>query len=356
MIKKKTIQDQVDDRYSILQPYDGIINADNSVRFYVADLTLKESFIMKLFFKGDPKDGKFYKQGEDQGFLDSLEDCKDSQALTNRIFNKTVVNTDAIVEGRDNTVYGNFEMTRCLATSATSGGSTAYYNIFTIPVGEKLSQKCLHDSDLNKDNSCIHYLKLITSGILNGINLLNTGMRFYKQGNIRPHNIHMFLKNDTQKIFLDNMVYDKNIYDDVNDKPFKYDFNMLGETLLQLLTGTSHTENVIKKLPKTAFHIYYQIKRYFLKHAIDLNLKIAALNVADGITDYLGKCVTKAEYEYKLNKSIFNFIYRLKCSGTNPIDQFMDIDQAIHHEFIRSANGLTNKETYDDWSINPADY
>lgn len=320
------------------------------------DTTTKESLIMKLYFRGDPKNGKFYSEAYDPAFKDSIEDCKDSKIISNRIFNKPIAYKNAIVEGQDNPVYPNFEMTRCLSGAGSSGAKTAYYSIFTIPVGEKLSQKCLHDMDLNKDNSCIHYLKLISTGLINGIKLLNNGNNYYKHGNIRPSNAYLFMKNDTQKVFLDNMIYDKNIYDDVNDKPFKYDFNMLGETLLQLLSGTSKTENVILKMPDSTFQIYYQIRRYFLKHSIDVNLKVAALNVGEGIFDYLGKCVTRAEYEYKLQKSIFNFIYRLKCSGTNPTDQFMDIDQALNHEFIKSASGKGDNGLAENWDVNPADY
>jgi hypothetical protein len=320
------------------------------------DTTTKESLIMKLYFKGDPKNGKFYDESLDPSFRSAVEDCKDSKLITNRLFNKTITYSEAIVEGMDNTVCQNFEMTRCLAGAGSSGAKTAYYSIFTIPTGEKLSTKCLHDMDLNKDNSCTHYLKLISAGLLNGIKTLNSGKSFYKHGNIRPHNVYMYLKNDTQKIFLDNMIYDKNVYDDLNDKPFKFDFNMLGETLLQFLAGTSKTENVILKMPDSTFQIYYQIRRYFLKHSIDVNLKVAALNIEGGILDYLGKCVTRAEYEYKLKKSIFNFIYRLKCSGTNPSDQFMDIDQALNHDFIKSANSFGDRRNADSWDINPADY
>ena len=340
----------------MLRPYSGIINADNTVRFYVMDTTTKETMIMKLYFKGDPENRKFYQESEDPSFRDSVEECKDSKIITNRIFNKTITNTEAIVEGKDNTINANFEMTRCLTGSGSSGSNTAFFTIFSVPVGEKLSTKCLHDTQLNKDNSCAHYLKLISVGLLNGIKILNSGRNFYKHGNIRPHNIYLYVKNDTQKIFLDNMIYDKNVYDNMNDRPFKFDFNMLGETLLQLLTGTTKTENVILKMPDSTFQIYYQIRRYFLKYSIDVNLKVAALNIEGGILDYLGKCVTRAEYEYKLQKSIFNFIYRLKCSGTNPADQFMDIDQAINHEFIKSANGLGDRKKIDSWDINPADY
>lgn len=356
MIGKKTVQEQVDERYKILRPYDGIINSDNSVRFYVMDTSSKESLIMKLFFKGDAKNGRLYNEAEDPSFKDSIEDCKASKIIANRVFGKPIIYKETIDETEESPVYSNFEMTRCMTSVGTSGGRKAFYSIFTLPQGENLSKKCLHDLDLNKDNSCINNLKLISSSIINGIKLLNSGNSYFKHGNIRPNNIHIFIRNDTQKIYLDNMIYDKYTYDNINDKPLKYDFNLLGETLLQLLSGTSKTENVITNIPDSAFQIYYQIRKYFLKHNIKLNLKIAALNVEDGIFDCLGKCVTKAEFEYKLKKSIFNFIYRLKCSGINPTDQFLDVDQALNHDFIRSARDLNNDAKADSWELNPADY
>ena len=60
-----------------------------------------------------------------------------------------------------------------------------------------------------------------------------------------------------------------------------------------------------------------------------------------------------AEYEFKLHKSIFNFIFRLKCSD-NPNDQFMDLNQVSEHEFMKDAN--ENKLQMDNWVLEPADY
>ena len=51
---------------------------------------------------------------------------------------------------------------------------------------------------------------------------------------------------------------------------------------------------------------------------------------------------------------IFNFIYRLKCTGTNPNDQFMDLNQVSEHEFMKDAN--ENKLQMDNWVLEPADY
>ena len=313
----------------------------------------KETSIMKLYYKGNPSAAKFYSE-EDKSYKGSAEDCKTNKILTNRVFGKSIGNTENIVEGKDKLVYPNFEITRCLYGSESSDSKTAYYNIFTVPKGEKLSEKCLHEKFLDKDNNCNSHLKLISSGLLNGIKLFNIGTKFFKHANIRPHNVYLYRRNDTEKVYLDNMLYDHNLYDDINDKPYKFDLNMLGDFLLKLLTGSKKPEEIIKKAPESTFEIYSQIKKYFVKNSIDINLKTSDLNIGEGIFDYLGKCVTKAEFEYKLKKSIFNFIYKLKCSGTNPIDQFMDIRQAMDHDFIKSGSSKRTENI--NWEITPADY
>jgi hypothetical protein len=353
-MKKKKIQAQLDDRFVVLRPYDGLISTDNSIRFYAMDSTTKETFILKLYFKGDPKSGEFYHENTDPKFKVSMEDCKNSKLITNRVFGKPMTNTDSIIDGKDKLVYSNFESTRCIMESGASGAKTAFYSIFSIPTGEKLSTKCLHGNELKSENSCIDFLKLITGGIINGIKILNSGKQFYKHANIRPNNMYLYRRNDTEKIILDNIVYEKETYDDPNHKPYKSDLNMLGETLIQLISGTSNTKEVIKQVPNSPFSIYFQTRRYFLNKSINIKLKQLPLGIKEDILDYLGKCVTLAEYEYKLQKSIFNFIYRLKCSGTNPNDQFMDLNQALQHEFMKEALGTNGQK--DNWVVEPAHY
>lgn len=318
------------------------------------DTTTKETLLLKLYFKGDPKSGEFFHEKNDPNFKVSANDCQNSKLITNRVYGKPMTNTDSIVEGKDKLFYSNFENTRCIMESGASGAKTAYYSIFSVPNGEKLSSKCLLGDNLTETNSCISHLKLITGGIINGIKIFNSGKQFYKHSNIRPNNIYLYRRNDTEKIILDNIVYDKETYDDPNNKPYKSDLNMLGETLIQLLSGSTDSKDVIKAIPNSSFSIYYQIRKYFLKQGININLKQRALGIKNDIMNYLGKCVTLAEYEFILQKSIFNFIYRLKCSGTDPNDQFMDLNQALNHEFMKDA--LDTSSQKDNWVVEPAHY
>jgi hypothetical protein len=318
------------------------------------DTTTKETLLLKLYFKGDPKSGEFYHEKNDPNFKVSANDCQNSKLITNRVYGKPMTNTDSIVEGKDKLFYSNFENTRCFMESGASGAKTAYYSIFSVPNGEKLSTKCLLGDKLTESNSCIGHLKLITGGVINGIKIFNSGKQFYKHSNIRPNNIYLYRRNDTEKIILDNMVYDKETYDDPNNKPYKSDLNMLGETLIQLLSGSSDSKDVIKSIPNSSFSIYYQIRKYFLKQGININLKQRALGIKNDIMNYLGKCVTLAEYDFILHKSIFNFIYRLKCSGTDPNDQFMDLNQALNHEFMKDA--LDTSSQKDNFVVEPTHY
>jgi len=354
-MQKKKIQAQLDDRFTVLRPYDGLISTDNSIRFYAMDTTTKETLLLKLYFKGDPKNREFYHENTDPKFKVSIQDCLNTKLITNRVYGKPMTNTDTIVEGKDKLFYENIETTRCILESGASGAKTAFYGIYSIPVGEKLSTKCFHGDNLRTENSCIQFLKLVTGGIINGIKILNQGKQFYKHSNIRANNMYLNRRNDTEKIILDNMVYDKETYDDPNHKPYKSDLNMLGETLIQLITGTQNSSEVLKAVPNSPFSIYFQMRRYFLAKSINIKLKQRNLGIKEDIQDYLGKCITLAEMEYRLQKTIFNFIYRLKCSGTNPNDQFMDLNQALQHEYMKDS--LKNPEAkVDNWVVEPAHY
>lgn len=318
------------------------------------DTTTKEVFLLKLYFKGDPQNGEFYHEETDPEFRDSLQDCSNAKLIYNRVYGKPLTNTEPIVEGKDQLVHPNMQTTNCVFNSGETMAKSAYYSIFEVPTGERLSEKCFHD-DLTSENSCIEFLRLITGGTINGIKLFNSEKQFFRHGNIRPNNLYLYRRNDTEKVVLDNMAYEKETYDDPTNQPFKSDLDMLGDTLIQLMTGTPDIDAVIKskERPNSAFSYFTQIRKYFLTQFININPKQRALGVKDDIPDYLGKQVTIAEYEFKLEKSIYNFILRLKCSG-NSNNEFMDLNQVLEHEFMKDAN--ERKDQKDNWAVDPAHY
>lgn len=324
------------------------MNQDNTVRFTATDTTDMDSYSLKLYFKGKASEGKFYAQEPDPTFTSSISDCKNYRVINNRLYDKPA-KYDKPITVNDKPLYDDIKLPQCVTVPDNGSLKTNYINVFTLPEGVRLDKKCLKGDMLTKQNSCIPFLRNIGSGILHALKVLNMGTSFFKHGNVFPHNMYLLVKNDTQRVFLDNMLFDNNKYDDISQKPFKSDMNMLGDAFIKLLTGT---EKIVVKDVTSTFEVYHSIKKYFMESNININLKSSALNSPSNIKEGNGKCITKAELDYKLQKSIFNFIYRLKCTGTNPVNQFIDIDQAINHDFIKSAA----KQGADSWDSLPADY
>jgi hypothetical protein len=337
-----------------MRPQDEFMNSDNTLRFIAVDTTDLESVSIKMYFKGRPSSGNFYSQNDDPTFADSINECKNHKIINNRLYNKAVTNLQPINDQKDVPIFSDIKLPKCLTVADNGSLKTSYVNVFSLPEGSRLDQKCLKGDELNKSNSCLSYIRIISTGLLHSLKIFNMGNSFYRHGNIFPHNIYLLVKNDTQRIFLDNMLYDSNKYDDISQKPFKRDMNLMGDTLIQLLTGTS--QEVVKAPIKSTFHLYHSIRKYFVDNNIDISLKSAAINMGNNLKEGNGKCVTMSEYEFKLQKSIFNFIYRLKCTGTEPSNQFMDLDQALKHDFIASVSETGPKAPGEQWDSLPSDY
>jgi hypothetical protein len=353
-IPKKKVQGDIDPRYNLLRLEDDFMNGDNSVRFVATDTTDLDTYTVKLYLKGTPTDGKFYNQNDDSSFKDSLDDCRNHKIVMNRLYNKPATNVNPINYKTETPIYTDIKLPACVTQKDSGGLKTDYLNIFTMADGERLDKKCLKGLELSKGNTCLPYLRLIVNGVLHAIKLYNMGNVFFKHGNIGLQNIFLLMKNDAEYVFLDNMLYDSTKYDDINNKPFKHDFNQLGDALIQLITGTH--EPIIQEPLKSTFDLYHQIKTYFEINNLNVNINSAALNMGNLGKDSGGKPMTKSEYEYKLQKSVFNFIYRLKCTGINPANQFQDIDQALNHDFIKAAQQTGPDSPGEKWDTLPSDF
>jgi hypothetical protein len=336
-----------------MKTQDDFMNPDNTIRFIASDSTDLESVSLKLYFKGKPSNGNFYKQNEDPTFINSVNECKNHKVISNRLYNKASSNAAAIDE-KDQPIYEDIKVPRCLTVPDMGNLETNYINIMSLPEGKPLDHKCLKGDNLNKGNSCITYMRTISSGLLHALKIFNMGNSYFRHANIYPHNVYLLIKNDTQRVFLDNMLYDSNKYDDISQKPFRRDMNLMADTLLQLITGTNST--VVKEPIQSTFKLYHSIRKYIWDNSIDLSMKSAAINFPSNLKEGNGKCITMTEFEFKLQKSIFNFIYRLKCTGVDKYNQFMDIDQALGHEFITSGLLTGPKAPGEQWDTLPADY
>jgi hypothetical protein len=346
------MQKQIDSRYTIRRIQDSMINEDNTLRFVVTDTNDMESYSLKLYMKGDQKKKEIYKNQDN--FISGQKDCANNRVIINRLYGLPLSSTESIT----NKIKPKLEhilFPICHSKPSTKNKNGYLVNIMSLPEGLRLDKKCLKYHELNKANSCIPFVKLVAKGLLNAIHILNMGQNFFRHGNIYPHNIYLFTKGPEKSIYLDNMLIDGTKYDDITHKPFRDDFNMMADTLLNLVTGTN--ENVLidqdtkNSITITgAYDIYHAVKSYFKKHNIYINLISKDLNIM-GDTFKEGKALSKAEIEYRLKDSLFNFIYRLKCVGMTPSDQFVEISQAQQHRFIIGMD--TDVE---QWDSLPSDY
>jgi len=219
-------------------------------------------------------------------------------------------------------------------------------NIFNLPSGQDLQSICIVGDFLTKTNSCMFHLRKVSKSVVKALNIFNAGKRFYKHGNIIPANVYLYEKRDIKKVFVDGMLFDTIKYDDADNKPFISDFNMLGDMLIALLSGS---EEFKLKEPKNTFDIYSQILKYYEKKQYPITLRTEHLNMPQKFLA-TPKCVTLAELEYLLRDTFFNFVYRLKCTATNSAERFVTIQQALDHGF------LATKKTSQTWDALPAEY
>lgn len=328
-----------------------MINEDNTLRLIVSETTDMEAYSVKLYMKGDQKQKLFYENSDN--YVNGQTDCSNNKIINNRLYGLPPSSVKEITD-KDIPQFKHVKFPICRSKISSASTNGHFANIFTLPQGRRLDKKCLKYSNLTKHNSCIPYVKIIAKGLLNAIHIMNMGHTFYRHGNIYPHNIYLLSSTKDQVVYLDNMLVDGKKYDNIAQKPFKDDFHMIGDTLLDLITGT--TENIFvdpdtgKPIEITgAADIYFAVKFYFQKRKLDINIISYDLNLVGSMFPE-GRAMTRAELEYKLRDTVFNFIYRLKCVGIKPSNQFMEISQALEHRFITGLESDTER-----WDSLPSD-
>jgi hypothetical protein len=360
--QKNVIQQMVDPRYVIKYKMDEFVNNDRTLRFYATDQNLDESIALKLYFKNHPKTCEFENMQIDEDFKESIDDCNQYHILNNRLYNLPADNIEPIDVANAKPLYNDIFIPRCITPKVLGKGRTHFINIFTLPEGENLKEKCIHELGVTKINSCVSDLRIIATGLLHAMALYNSQNRFFKHANLYPQNIYLYMKNENRKVFLDNMIYDNQKYDDIESKSFKTDFNMLADLFIMLLTGSEEVK--LREPLLSSYDLFLQLKEFVESRHIEVNLKTNNLGVPEGFMKNGNKCQTVTEMDYKLQKSVFNFIYRLKCAGTRKEEQFMEISQALEHEFIRAGAGSDEggngenggKPKMETWNAIPADY
>ena len=295
---------------------------------------------------------KIFSQETDPTFTASIEDCKNHKLIENRLFNKPSNNEKPIDILSEKPKYSDIDFPKCRTIQDTGTLKSSFVNIFTMPEGERLDKMCLHGKLLNKKNSCLSIMKFLITGTLHGIELMNMSGTYLKHSNLYPDNIYYNYRKDIEKIFLDNMLYDSNKYDNPDAQPFKSDFNLLADTLIKLVTGK---EDLVVNYPlKDTFDLYHQIRTYFYKNHIPIRLNSSFTGIGS-MKEGDGKCITRTEFDYKLQKSLFNFIYRLKCKDTVKNEQFESIKISLEHPYLKKTTCESNKDS-ETWDSLPADY
>lgn len=353
---KDSILKAIDPRYKIIKLMENQVNDDNSIRFFCVDTTNDKTVSLKLFFKGIPHNCQFYNQLTDRDYSDASRDCKNNQIINNRLYRLPKEYTGSYANYKGKEIFNDIIFPLCQANNSYSSGDSFYHQVYELPEGESLKSKCLKEDKIDNTNTCIPYLRTITRGVLHGLEILNSGNKYYLHGNITPPNLYLKMWTGEQKVYMDNIKFNSNTYDDVNNKPSSVDMDQLGDTLIQLLIGTEKLD-VIKYPIKDAFDLYVKVKEYLRSTGKYLNIKTSALNVPSDIDSHNPKVVTKEEYLYKLSKSVFDMIYRLKNTNVEPNMQFTTPGQALKHDFLQiSSNADVSSKEGESLGSAPADY
>ena len=336
---KEQIIKAIDSRYQILKLVDQKVGEDNSARFFCLDKTNNKTVSLKLFFKGMPHNCEFFNLAEDKVSTEASRDCKNINIINNRLYNLPPdfePNKTGYEKYKGKEMFKDIQFPVCKGTNSNSGGVSNFYQIYDLPEGENLKQKCILERNNTNEKSCIPILRTVAQGVLHGIQILNFGNKFFLHGNIEPNSLYIKLWSGENKIFLDNIKFETNNYNDKQNKPSSIDMDMLGDTLLKLLLGTDNLKSF--KFPiKSSFDLYVKTKEYFKTQGLLINIKNQALNVPADIDSGTPKIVNLAENLDKLSKSIFDFIYKLKNTNVQPNNQFLEAAQALKHPFIESG-------------------
>ena len=233
------MQKQIDQRYKIRRVQDTNIDEDNTLRLIVSDTIDMDVYSMKFYMKGNQKDKNFYYFRDRYTLGDN--DCMNNKIIVHRLYGLPPREKVEITD-KMKPVFPNIRFPECVSGNNNANSNGILMNLFTVAQGQRLDKKCLNYMNLTKHNSCIQYLKTIATELLNAVKIFNMGNTFFRHGNIYPHNIYLVSQPRKQIIYLDNMLVDHKKYDNISAKPFKDDFDMIGNTLINLITGT--TENI----------------------------------------------------------------------------------------------------------------
>lgn len=348
------IQQKIESRYELKKLFGHGVTADNALEFVGTDTTTQTPCLIRLYFKGDPINCEFYEHSKDPNYRVARDECNKHNLLASRVYGKDIAQTSMEQKDLDKTQkstkpqeFKDVRVPKCLTNKAAENSYSYYYNAYTLPEGENLAEKCLLEENMNQTNSCIPFVSYILQALVRMISVCNKGTTFLKHGNITPDNLWLKMSTGKPELFIGLMKVDHNIYDNIKMKPFDQDFDMTTKTIMKILTGTR--KNVFEGQPpfQGPFDMMQRIRKYYEDNSISIRLDSAVLGV-DGVDTTGGKLITRAEAEFKMQKSAFSLISKMQCSGVLENNQFTDPAQALGHDFANpnssgSDNGIDEK-------------
>lgn len=317
----------LDVKYKILTLFNGEMSEDNTIRFYATKDNGK-SYVVRAFFSGPPSNCTLMDNSKGDGFKENIKDCQKYKDINLRL--------------KGEKTYTDVEFPVCEETNTDTSGNSFYYEIFGLPKGENLHDKCIQTNiqDYDDTNSCIPFLKTIATGAIHGVDVLNRGNTFIKHGNLSPKNIFLQITSEKKQIFLDNLMFSMATLSDTGSKPEVGDLNELGNTLLKIIAGTVTIDFV--KDSKSGYEIYCKMLKFFKQNNVSVDLKSSFLGVPQEIKSGSSRVGSLEEFKEKFEGSIFNFIFYLKSDKANS-------SQALKSKYISSKTAHNDDDS-------PADY
>lgn len=320
----------IDSNYRIKRFYSNEMNSDNTIQFLAVGHM--KTYVLKAFFKDSPNNCVLIDNYNQKGFKLNKLDCEKFQAINNRLIDPT----------SKKKIYADIEYPVCVEHNADSSGNSFFYEVFEVPKGENLFEKCIKQiiQDYDDTNSCIPYLRSVAIGALHGIYLMNKGNVFYMHGNLNLKNIYFFMSSTQIEVSFHNFANSLAIFSDITNKPEKKDLQDLGSSLHRMIAGAENID--FAKDSKSGYEIYSKTLKFFKQNGVSVDLTSSFLGVPPEIKSRSSRLASLEEFREKFEGSIFNLIYYLRSPEANSA-------QALLAKYITSISQLRLEDS-------PADY
>lgn len=263
------------------------------------------------------------------------------QKLKNSKFRKSSSKTNIIIpkiskySKPDTPRFEDVDFPQCLSQSTHDSGNYLLSSLYEMPNGNSLADRCFYEKS-NFNKNCIYLISFISKAILRAFTILYEGNTFYPYNNLKASNVYLTYEANLKYVYLDRFILDDKTYDNTNNKPLKYDLNSLGDMLISLIIGNNNINDLFSLGNiDNAYDLYLKLQKYFKDKNINESI-LSSLNLNIFMLDdeSTPKLLFYENFIEEFEKTVFDFIYRLKNVNVNTNFQFDDIKQALNHKFI----------------------